>query len=431
MNSSVFCLAPSLCSNLDCLLHASHACSSMTRKERKPLRKRAQRSRTRLLHVTLDELVPVYSEPDGGKLRSGRTVTQLLHDLVSYTKSLMSPVKHVKKEPRTTREPEAALRNETIRRGMLSCRTESMLVFDRSTLRVEDANDGMLRFLGKLPFKGPQGYSLLHLIHPMEQGRITALLRMLDHQDGRFWMETEILRFSGNGGFCGSRCSLFCSAADSKRGFIFIEPCTSLCLPRSPPLGGGSRRGGDFERCFQFEEICSSSCPLEICSLLSSSLGSTCVGWYGTIAHFLSLHQKSDLVDQLLHEMKIIRRSGVVLRMIQLWCRVTHRSSSEISLQIYFRLKLPVLFGSHATDWQLALDINFSNNFAMVADGSSGSFTAWELDFDCCDDEFRILELKLKENGNRLECCHSRFLYLSPDEFHYSGYIPSSQVRPL
>ena len=47
--------------------------------------------------MTLDELVPVYSEPDGGKLRSGRTVTQLLHDLVSYTKSLMSPVKQAKK----------------------------------------------------------------------------------------------------------------------------------------------------------------------------------------------------------------------------------------------------------------------------------------------------------------------------------------------
>ncbi|EKX48001.1 hypothetical protein GUITHDRAFT_106086 [Guillardia theta CCMP2712] len=317
---------------------------------KKTIQKAAQRGRRRLLIDALDARVPISSGLNQlrSSLASGRTVEQLMGDLVKYVRSL-------KQEPCDAPEPGSAdtrrIADELIRSGMLSSRTFLFLSVSLSDWRVTAASAGLKELLRENPFKQLEGRRFIDFVHPRDALKLRCLSSLQGVEGASSLLNTSYevyIRTFDSERFDCRRCTLVPMAVDDSGVAIFHMSLDAMPCSNPSPLSAAALQ--ELSGIYAFDEIRSSTLPWDLDAKIER-LDQDHFGFIPMIGALLHCPQTRATVQEMSSKFGM-QLSRLALRMFQLHLSFIVNDEGVLVMSKHVRLKLPSYMGNFQSMWQ-------------------------------------------------------------------------------
>eukprot|EP00960_Hanusia_phi_P047989 758708-Hanusia_phi.AAC.3 len=316
---------------------------------KKTIQKAAQRGRRRLLIDALDARVPISSGLNQlrSSLASGRTVEQLMGDLVKYVRSL-------KQEHCDVPEPNTDSRNvadELIRSGMLSSRTILFLSVSLSDWKVTGASTGLKEILKDNPFKQLEGRRFIDFVHPRDALKLRCLSSFHGSEGSSSLLNTSYevyIRTFDSESFECRRCTLVPISVHDYGVVLFnllLDPAASY-IPEPLNVAVLKQLSG----IYAFDEIRSSTLPWDLDAKIER-LDQDHFGFIPMIGALLHCPQTRKIVQEMSSKFGM-QLSRLALRMFQLHLSFLVNEEGFLVMSKHVRLKLPSYMGNFQSMWQ-------------------------------------------------------------------------------
>mmetsp|Transcript_17560 Transcript_17560/g.57903 ORF Transcript_17560/g.57903 Transcript_17560/m.57903 type:complete len:422 (-) Transcript_17560:158-1423(-) len=380
----------------------------------KRLQKSANRDQTRELVETIDSLVPILSPIRRHRscLVSGRSVTQLLEDLLEH-------VGRIVKDQKKGAPGISSTSNMLYKRAFLDS-PFPFLVVSKANFNIISMSNVLEKFYVSIPFSGPVGHCILHFVHQSEQFLLREVLKASSDAKRLFPTMFHFLTFDDK---CVHILPLLLRNVwfDDSNQFAFLRFVNCEDVAQVKPT---CARPEHFNGDFVFDQVSSSILPADLEERIRRHEPTHTEGFLP----FLDWHKSWREFE---------RDEGVKLMASQLSCSerslaarsACFRLSLEVNTKNFvsscilrYRMRIPPYLALTASD--------LGNDFCIALDGSLNEKD--ETSFLCVcphkhssDDCLRYTEFHLKQVGGTLLCYHTRHVTLTRDCWLTEGNLCS------
>ncbi|EKX38861.1 hypothetical protein GUITHDRAFT_143877 [Guillardia theta CCMP2712] len=423
--------------------------SSAARRHTKRVSKQGERARTHALHTQLDEMVPLRRAPEGGKLQSKRTVSQLLEDTVAHVRNermrgSTSERKEVKEdvmeeEEVVVEEEGQLLSGDMLLQGMLSSRSCNFMVLNLDTLKILSASRSASDLFQAFTLCPLLGMNILFMVHHRDVAVVQEYLQSFQGDRERGAIEASVLTFQGSAGIAYVTFKmLITKAVDSERRFLFLELHREETVRVHKPdtmqmmsIDLQDWTSFDFQRfagVFRFDDFLSQGSPWDLDEQTSELIGRNTKNpslWSHMSSSFMRNQQVGALIRRISSEVGL-QIARLVKMMLQFHCAVEVDEHGTPFFVTYVRMKLPSYLGSFKLDWFELLRIDLNGTPKKVP-GSANLQTATFIHQKARKGTLAFSQFLFYEEGGGLKCYQTKLLELDSETMQicYSGDCPA------
>ncbi|EKX40543.1 hypothetical protein GUITHDRAFT_164626 [Guillardia theta CCMP2712] len=382
------------------------------------------RNKIKDLVAELDRMVPLTlsSRRQRSVLESGRTVQQLVEDLLVHVRAVVEreAISGGKGE-----EEEVEVKAALLKEGMLGSGSLMMMTVDRSSLHITSMSRGMLNLYTDLPFVGPAGQCLEHFVAQEEKKKLRELMDRMGKAPGEK-MEGEVRMLTFNRGFQLRRFAVGGGCEGGQVVLLFTSMEEEVEEEEEEEEEEEVKKEavqGSLNPCngvYEVDEMLSSDSFFAV----QRSFKRAGVSGSGLLENGFSAAIEnataSESVQRAISQYKLGKERLIAM---SLQAHVFFSKTDPLTLNHHFRFHLPEWLGDFSMGWGEKSEIKLNGTPKKI---KSGVYISLCLHTPLQPGMLRATEFRLREDSGLLKCYHSRQLCFHDGMLIIRGTMPGT-----